>query len=81
MSRELTIGSVWIHFKGFHIATVIAIATHTETEEALVVYECYDNVRKEVCGIFARPLDMFLAEVDKQKFPDCNQKYRFERMN
>lgn len=80
MSRELSIGSVWTHFKGIFIATIIAVATHTESGELLVVYECYDNIKKRVCGVFARPIDDFLAEVDTRKFPGCKHKYCFERM-
>lgn len=81
MDRHLAVGSVWTHFKGVHIATIIAIAKHTETEEELVVYDCYDNVQKKACGVFARPLDVLLAEVDKNRYPNSIQKYRFERKN
>lgn len=79
MNRDLAVGSIWTHFKGGHIATVIAIAKHTETEEELVVYDCYDNVQKKSCGVFARPLDMFLSEVDLSRYPNSKQQYRFER--
>ena len=64
--------SVWKHFKGSTVI-VIALAGHSETGERLVVYKCLSNN-----GIYARPLEMFLSEVDKEKYPDCEQKYRFE---
>lgn len=73
--------TVWRHFKGSN-AFVITVAKHSETEEELVVYRCLDNNRKtnHKNGIYARPLDMFLSEVDHEKYPDIFQKYRFEEI-
>ena len=78
MNRQVVIGGTYRHFKGF-IAKVIAVARHTETGEELVVYECTgkgDCDHKD--GIYARPLEMFLSEVDHNKYPEAEQKYRFE---
>ena len=79
MSRQIQIGSVYRHFKGF-TAKIITIATHTETGESLVVYECNGKAvnSNHEDGIYARPLEMFLSEVDHEKYPDVEQKYRFE---
>lgn len=63
-------GEVYRHFKG-HIITIIAIARHTETLEEMVVYRHDDEV-------WVRPLSMFLEKVDKEKYPDVKQIYRFE---
>ena len=51
-----------------------------ETGEDLVVYACIDNKGKtnHTDGIYARPLEMFLSEVDHEKYPNVKQKYRFE---
>lgn len=67
--------TMWRHFKGGK-SFVITVAEHSETGEKLVVYRCVDN--KD--GIYARPLEMFLAEVDHEKYPEATQKYRFEEI-
>ena len=79
MNREIKIGGIYHHFKGF-IAKVITVAKHTETGESLVVYECNGKAvnSDHANGIYARPLEMFLSEVDHIKYPDVGQKYRFE---
>ena len=73
--------TVWKHFKGSY-AFVIAVAAHSETDEKLVVYKCMHNSGRtnHTDGIYARPLDMFLSEVDHEKYPDVTQKYRFEEV-
>lgn len=80
--RMIVIGGVYRHFKGFR-ATVLNIAIHTETGEQLVIYKCekpegIDTDTVHQVGIYAHPLDMFLSEVDHQKYPDVEQKHRFE---
>ena len=67
-------GEKYKHFKLGKIVTVIGISRHTETEEILVVYE-YEG------HIWNRPLEMFMSEVDKEKYPNAEQKYRFERLS
>ena len=64
-------GEKYKHFKIGKIVTVIGISRHTETEEISVVYE-YEG------HIWNRPLEMFMSEVDKRKYPNAEQKYRFE---
>lgn len=71
--------TMWKHFKGTK-AMVITVAEHSETGEKMVVYYCMNNEGKtnHKDGIYARPLDMFLSEVDHEKYPNVKQKYRFE---
>ena len=81
MEREVKPFSVWRHIKGT-TAFVITVAAHSETGEQLVVYRCFGNKGKtnHTDGVYARPLEMFLSEVDHEKYPDVEQKYRFEEV-
>lgn len=66
-------GECYRHFKGNRYQ-VLTIAEHTEREETLVIYEGLYGEH----AVFARPLSMFVGKVDKSKFPDVQQEYRFE---
>lgn len=71
---EVVIGGLYRHFKG-EIVEVIAVARDTEYGGLSVIYEY-----KPTHTIWSRPLDMFLSEVDHEKYPDVKQKMRFERI-
>jgi len=73
--RDILIGRIYHHFKG-HDAKVLNIALHTETEEKMVVYEHLDTGQ-----IWVRPYEMFNSKVDKNKYPNVKQEYRFELKN
>lgn len=79
--REVKPFTMWKHFKGSK-AFVIMVAKHSETGEELVIYRCMDSGNSNhKSGIYARPLEMFLSLVDKEKYPNVEQKYRFEEID
>jgi len=71
--RELKIKGIYKHFKG-DLYIVEDVAIHSETKEKYVVYRGLYGKSE----LYIRPYDMFLSEVDKQKYPNIEQKYRFE---
>ena len=89
--QKIELKRVYRHFKGdYYLVEDIArhsetgdfylledIAKHSETGEEYAVYrKLYGDG-----SLWIRPLDMFLSKVDKTKYPDCSQEYRFELQN
>ena len=75
MDLRLQPGDIVRHFKGNQYE-ILHIALDSETMEKMVVYRALYGER----GVWVRPLEMFLSPVDREKYPDVAQAYRFEKV-
>ena len=92
MERNFNKGDVVKHFKrakmteeqlkeepNLYLYEIIGIARHTENKEEVVVYKpLYQTEVMNGVDFVVRPLEMFMSEVDRDKYPNISQKYRFE---
>lgn len=83
--RNLKYNDIVRHFKresvdnktSMYLYRIINIGIHSETKEKMMIYQgLYGDF-----SYYVRPLDMFLSKVDKEKYPNIKQEYRFEKTN
>ena len=70
---EVKVKGIYRHFKGDYYL-VEDIVLHSETKEKMVLYRALYGEKL----LYVRPYDMFLSPVDKVKYPNVKQYYRFE---
>ena len=73
LEREIKLKRIYRHFKG-NLYLVEDIAIGSEDDKEYVIYRALYGENK----LYVREKEMFLSEVDKNKYPNCKQKYRFE---
>lgn len=93
--ERINVGDIVRHFKretlmrdgkyagAKYLYKIIAFAEHTETKERMVVYQALysdKDLGVKMFDYYCRPYDMFMSEVDKDKYPNIKQRYRFEVM-
>lgn len=92
MKREFKPGDIVKHFKREkmtdedlkknpmgYLYLIVGTSRHTETNEELMIYKpLYDAETMRGVDYAARPREMFMSEVDHDKYPEVKQKYRFE---
>ena len=81
MERKIEIGKTYRHFKG-NLYKVIDIVYDSESnnDEVLKKVVIYEALYGEHLK-WARDYDMFNSLVDREKYPNVTQKYRFERVD
>ena len=81
--RNFASGDIIQHFKREtvdqnsmqYLYEYIGVAMHSETRDKMIVYRALYGEK----GLFVRPYEMFMEEVDHEKYPEIRQKYRFEK--
>ena len=81
MTREIKIGKVYKHFKNKYYIVIDIVNDCESNNDAeykkFVIYKALygDHLT------WARPYEAFASEVDHEKYPDVEQKWRFEDVN
>lgn len=76
MQNRIEIGHIYRHFKGGKYVVLDIVDFSEDENEKIVIYQALYGERAK----WARPLSMFMSEVDHKKYPEIKQKYRFEEI-
>lgn len=68
-------GEIWNHFKN-NLYEIYGVVENTETKEKYICYRALYGT----FGKYVRPVSMFMSEVDKEKYPNAEQTFRFEKV-
>ncbi len=72
--QELKINGIYKHFKGdYYLVEDIAIDSDDGVTEHVLYRQLYDDGK-----LYVREMSDFLGEVNKEKYPEVAQKYKFE---
>lgn len=71
--NKLVIGGIYKHFKG-HVYKIIAVGRDAEDLSEKIIYQNVNNLE----DVWIRDKEEFLSEVDREKYPDVTQKFRFQ---
>lgn len=83
MEHTFKEGDIVKHFKRenvdqdttLYLYQIKGIAIHSESKEEMMVYKGL----YEPFSLYVRPLNMFCSKVDREKYPEVKQEYRFEK--
>ncbi|MBR1802080.1 DUF1653 domain-containing protein [Candidatus Saccharibacteria bacterium] len=79
--RELATKEDLEKIPNLYLYEIVGVATHSETRKPLMIYKAlYDKDQRGNYKMYARPLEMFVSKVDRKKYPEIKQKYRFEKI-
>ena len=79
--RELSTKEDLTKIPDLYLYEIVGVATHSESRDPLMIYRAlYDKDQRGNYKMYARPLSMFCSEVDRKKYPNVKQKYRFEKV-
>ena len=81
-NNDVKINGIYRHFKG-HVYRVLCVAKDAENDDLqdIVIYKDVEKENEGIDLIWARPKRLFCSKVDKVKYPNVEQEYRFELIN
>lgn len=76
MEDKIKPGQLYKHYKG-DTYKIITLAKHSENQEWLVVYERLTTIAHNGWAIYARPVNMFLEDVEVPEFNYKGPRFKY----